>query len=495
VDEARPYLQSYNLLCQPPWSDKDLEHKLADAVKAPLTKSYGFLRFSEAPKPKSKKVAVDREISVEEDDFAEDAEQERPWPTIDPCAFYGIFGRISRIIEPVTEADPVAILAQLLAAFGNVVGRNPFFTVEAVDHHANLFACIVGRSSKGRKGTSLSYIKRLLKMVDDDWVDERIGTGLSSGEGVIWAVRDPIFQAQRDKKSGEVTEVKIDNGIEDKRLFIGETEFAQALKVTSRPTNILSIVLRNAWDTGNLRTLVKNNPARATDAHISLVGHITSEELKRELNECELFNGFANRFMWLVSRRSKCLPEGGQFSTEAFNQFIALGQELCAVVGEASSFEHIKRDEEARAFWYEIYPALSAERPGLAGAVTNRAEAQVLRPSIVYALSDKSKEIKLPHLKAALAFWEYSQAGADYISGDRLADLNAQKIFDALRTHSEDMTRKEILDDVFQRHIDKAALALAFKTLESLSLAKKVIEQTGGRPSERWIFTGSKTAT
>jgi hypothetical protein len=74
----------------------------------------------------------------------------------------------------------------------------------------------------------------------------------------------------------------------------------------SRPTNILSIILRNAWDTGDLRTLVKNNPARATDAHISLVGHITNEELKRELNECELFNGFANRFLWLVSRRSKC---------------------------------------------------------------------------------------------------------------------------------------------------------------------------------------------
>jgi hypothetical protein len=332
-------------------------------------------------------------------------------------------------------------------------------------------------------------------MVDDDWADQRIGTGLSSGEGVIWAVRDPIFQAQRDKKSGEVTEVKIDNGIEDKRLFIGETEFAQALKVMSRPTNILSIVLRNAWDTGNLRTLVKNNPARATEAHISLVGHITNEELKRELNECELFNGFANRFLWLVSRRSKCLPEGGQLSTEAFNEFIALGRELHDVVTEASTFEHIKRDEEARAFWYAIYPTLSAERPGLAGTVTNRAEAQVLRLSMIYALSDKSTEIKLAHLKAALAFWEYSQGSADYIFGDRLADLNAQKILDVLKTHSEGMTRKEIFDDVFQKHIDKAALALAFKTLENLSLAKRVIEQTGGRPSERWIFTGSKTAS
>jgi hypothetical protein len=45
---------------------------------------------------------------------------------------------------------------------------------------------------------------------------------------------------------------------------------------------------------------------------------------------------------------------------------------------------------------------------------------------------------------------------------------------------------------VFQRHIEKAALVLALQTLESLSLAKKVIEQTGGRPSERWILQAAK---
>jgi hypothetical protein len=38
-------------------------------------------------------------------------------------------------------------------------------------------------------------------------------------------------------------------------------------------------------------------------------------------------------------------------------------------------------------------------------------------------------------------------------------------------------------------------LALALQALESLSLAEKVIEQTGGRPSERWLFTRTKTAT
>ena len=55
VDEARPYLQAYNALCKPPWSDKELEHKLSDAVKAPLNRPYGVLRNSARDSEFSKK--------------------------------------------------------------------------------------------------------------------------------------------------------------------------------------------------------------------------------------------------------------------------------------------------------------------------------------------------------------------------------------------------------------------------------------------------------
>jgi hypothetical protein len=47
VDEARPYLQAFNATCKPPWSDEELEHKLSDAVKAPLSRPYGALRKPE----------------------------------------------------------------------------------------------------------------------------------------------------------------------------------------------------------------------------------------------------------------------------------------------------------------------------------------------------------------------------------------------------------------------------------------------------------------
>jgi hypothetical protein len=77
------------------------------------------------------------------------------WPVLDASAFHGIAGEIARTIEPHTEADPVALLLQILVAAGNVIGRLPHYQVESDHHRANLFAVLVGDSAKGRKGTAL----------------------------------------------------------------------------------------------------------------------------------------------------------------------------------------------------------------------------------------------------------------------------------------------------------------------------------------------------
>ena len=54
------------------------------------------------------------------------------WPQpIGSDALVGLAGDVVRLIDPHTEADPMSILLQLLVAFGNVVGRNPYFQVEA----------------------------------------------------------------------------------------------------------------------------------------------------------------------------------------------------------------------------------------------------------------------------------------------------------------------------------------------------------------------------
>ena len=273
-------------------------------------------------------------------------------------------------------------------------------------------------------------------------------------------------------------------GVEDKRLLVIETEFARPLKAMARPGNILSTVMRDAWDGGKFQTLTRSNPISATDAHISIIGHITKEELGRELDECDVWNGFANRFLWPEVERSRLLPEGGQIDPEVLKGFALRLQQSLA---RARGVTQMTRDSEAREHWHSVYTDLSAELPGMLGVVINRAEAQVLRISMVLALSDGSEVIKLAHQKAALAFWDYCFASARRLFGHRLSDSKAQKILEELRGRPQGMTRKQILDEIFGRSISVERLTSAFKVLLDVKLARYVIEPTGGRSAERWF--------
>jgi hypothetical protein len=183
------------------------------------------------------------------------------WPAPPgPAAYHELLGEIVGRLEPETEADPVAILAQLLVCFGAAVGRGAWFEVEATRHYPQEFLLLVGETAMARKGTSWDHARRLIDTADET-LAARILTGLASGEGLVWAVRDPTPQ---------------DAGVQDRRLLAFEPEFASALKAASRDNSTLSATLRSAWDGRPLQLLTRTAPARATDAAIAVVGHITA---------------------------------------------------------------------------------------------------------------------------------------------------------------------------------------------------------------------------
>ena len=400
------------------------------------------------------------------------------WPQLAPAALQGLAGDIVKAIEPHSEADPVALLINILTSFGNYIGASPHFKAEADRHSLRLFACLVGRTSKGRKGTSWNHIKRLFEIADPDWT-KRILSGLSSGEGLIWNVRDPI------EKVVDGEPKTIDEGINDKRLLAMESEFASVIKQTNREGNTLSATIRQAWDDGTLRTLTKNSPAIATGAHISIIGHITQEELLRHLNSTEAANGFANRFLWICVKRSKALPEGGKIYEVDFAPLIGRLKESIFFARETSE---VKRDEGARAIWLAVYEKLSDGLPGLLGAVTSRAEAQVMRIACIYALLDCSNLVRAEHLTAALALWDYAFASAEYIFGNQQGDPVADAIYSAAQRRSPDgLTRTEI-SSILGRHQTSAQIERALSLLYEQSLMRPVTEQTAGRSVERWFI-------
>jgi len=397
------------------------------------------------------------------------------WPSAPAsAAFAGLAGEIARAIEPNTESDPVAILVQLLVAFGSVIGRGAHYSVEATRHHANEFVLLVAPSAKARKGSSWDHVERIFAEVDPVWAETRLVSGLSSGEGLIWNVRDT--------GTGGVSGGADSQPGADKRLLVLEAEFASVLKMTAREASTLSPVLRNAWDGKTLQTLTKNSPARASGAHVSIVGHITADELVRLLTGTEAANGFLNRFLLFAVRRSKLLPEGGNF--EGIDWAPILSRLSTAVEGGRRA-GRLGFDETARRRWWEIYPALSEPSPGLAGAVTARAEAHVVRLALLYALLDGAGQIGPTHLEAAVALWGYAAASARWTFGDSLGDPLADEICRAVLEAPAGLTRSE-LRDLFSRNRSSKDIGHALQRLVAAGRVSVERRQERGRPAEVW---------
>ena len=71
-----------------------------------------------------------RAIHEEQDGSCIAAEPPFPGPP-DVAVYHGVVGEAVKLLEPHTEADPMAVLTQFLVGVGNLIGRTPYFAVEA----------------------------------------------------------------------------------------------------------------------------------------------------------------------------------------------------------------------------------------------------------------------------------------------------------------------------------------------------------------------------
>jgi hypothetical protein len=401
-------------------------------------------------------------------------------PVLGSDALHGVWGDLVLALEPHTEAAQAAILLQGLAAFGAMVGRGPYYPVESTRHHANLFVGVVGKTATARKGTSWGHVRRVGQQVDPSLP---LASGLSSGEGLINAIRD----------AGEDEDGEERPGVSDKRLLVIEGELSSVLAQTERQGNTLSAKLRTAWDGDALQILTKREPIKATDGHVAIVGHITEEELRRRMTATEMANGFANRFLWAWVKRSKALPDPHHLE----DAFFADAARLLRIALERARPEGaVGMNAEARGLWRDVYPSLSPEgRLGMLGAVTSRAEAQVVRLALVYALADAKRTIERAHLAAALAVWKYCEASCVRIWGTSLGDPLADRLFTALCSAGAEGMNRTGLHRATGRNMAADRLASALAVLRDAGLADHATVPTGGRPEERWFTAASLPST
>lgn len=417
------------------------------------------------------------------------------WPApMRPEAFHGPIGDAVKALEEKIEACREALLIELLVFFGSAAGRTAYVKVQRTRHYGNLYVALVGRSSRSRKGSTRDVAADLIGSADLTWQADAIIGGATSGEGIVASVRDPQRKRRRATKDerkdpmllnvidddGFIDE-EVDPGVGDKRRVFDEGELSAIFKIATRDGNTLSERLRTFYDQGRGEIVNKNSPMRATNAHIAINGHITAEELRERLTELDAASGWANRFLYVATRRVRRIPFGTPIEDSSFRSLAVPLARALAWVREREP--QITWGESAKDRWRGFYEAISDDTQGLADRLTDRGEAHVLRLSELYAVADQSSTIELPHLEAGLAVWDYCAASVAWVWGAALGNRIAEKILVALRIGEK--TRTE-LRDLFSRNVSEAQMTGALDLLRTRGYAEMTTRPSGGRPTEVW---------
>ena len=244
-----------------------------------------------------------------------------PAPMAD-AAFTGPIGRAVLALEANVEAVREALLVEASESLtGSAIGRTAYFQVGRTRHYENENAALAGETSRSRKGSTRDVAVDLVRMTDPAWAENGITGGATSGEGIVAAVRDPHIKRRKASKAekadldltheidhdGYIDDMD-DVGVGDKRRVFDEGELSAVFKVAGRDGNTLSERLRTFYDQGWGEVSNKNSPMKATNAHISINGHVTREVFRARLDALDACNGWGNRFLYCATRRARRLP-------------------------------------------------------------------------------------------------------------------------------------------------------------------------------------------
>ncbi len=260
-----------------------------------------------------------------------------------------------------------------------------------------------------------------------------------------------------------------------------EPQFASVLRASSREISTLSPTLRSGWDGRPLAILTRTAPARASTAHISIIGHITQHELRRHTTSLELANGYINRVLLIACRRQRLLPEGGDPDPLAATGLTGCSQPPCnRHAGPGRSV--LTRTRVSCG----ITPTASSP-PSRPTGSSRRSPPALRRTSSVSRSSTPSPTANpsgAAHLTAALALQDYAARSAAWALTGATGDPLAEQIHAACTT-SRGLTRSQISQTLHHnqpaRQIDHA--------LDALHAAGRVTSTqipTGGRPAQLW---------
>ncbi len=390
--------------------------------------------------------------------------------SINEAAYYGLAGETVRLMAQHAEAAPEALLAGLLTLTGNVMGSALRMPTGGSWQHTNLFTLVVGPTAS-RKSDAYQFSSSLLSLVEPDWRDHHVLSGISSGEGLIQS----LLSANPDGS---------DPSAFDARLLVHLPEFARFLAIIRRAGETLDAVSRDAFDGSPLSVPSRANPIAAPKSHISILGNITPRELSEKTKPSDWQSGLLNRFLIIENRRAQNLPFGGEW----WRVVEKLANEIWRpAMRRAKELGRMEFSADAKAIWSAFYENFAQEEARSAMPQA-RNDTIALRLAMIYAALDGLEEIQPDHLYAALAIVEYSQTCLENLTkktaGGPTMNDQANRIYAYLADHREaPVSRSDFSSLVFSNHIPASELSQAIQELLTSGLIQTVpvVVKPGGR--------------
>src|SRR5262249_439331 len=141
------------------------------------------------------------------------------------------------------------------------------------------------------------------------------------------------------------------------------------------------------------------------------------------------------------------------------------------ILKKAKNIERMKRNDDARRAWNAVYDCFP-DGSNLIDSLLARAEAQVLRLSMIYALLDSSAIININHLLAALAVWEYVEESVRYLFKHFSGDTTTDAILAVLKDSNPEGISKTDLHNAMSRNKRAEELDRGLYILEKQRLVK-----------------------
>ncbi|MBK7989842.1 MAG: hypothetical protein IPK05_06985 [Comamonadaceae bacterium] len=382
---------------------------------------------------------------------------------------YGLVGEVACAGSDGTETNPFAIAANFITYLSCAIGRGVYLPIGNTWHHNRIFCLHIGRSGRGRKGDAVQLVLRIdqaLRELDYRFAPQIHRGGLSSREGLVALMHDGYRQGKHEIPA-----------VDDKRLWVVESEFANVLHQGRRDGNTLSAALRDCWDGVDLKPATKSNRLYASHPHVCLSGAISPSELTGLMNARELTNGFANRFLMIWAERTRILP----FPKETPRATVErLARKTLGVLAFVRADRHEERDHlrmelspQAQWRYAQLYRSELNEDVGDAtvGALLERRAPMLLRLAMLLALTDLQTRIDVPHIDAAMAWIRHATASVRYVFVSAADEAKLAQVLEmsnrvqAFLRERGQATRSQISSECFRGKVPKAVIDASLEHL------------------------------